>query len=265
MINFLLWLYWIILWIKGLDLDYNRIYNSYLKKTHLERKKYVYYPTVMFHIIDKEDKKLGKIMYKLTYSPKKFEKLLQLLKKNNIKTLTFKDLWLIKKWIKKAPERWVLLTFDDGYKSMYTNVLSLLKKYEDKWVFFIITGRIWKPWYMNKMEIKELIENWNEIWSHTINHINLWNIWWKIAKKEVIKSKQILENIFNRKIISFCYPYGTHSKEVIQLVKQNYLFARDTKPYTNHPKNQFLIWTIDTYSHQSAKKLFNQILEKQNK
>ena len=77
-----------------------------------------------------------------TVEPAKFEEQLNFLSKNNYQTLTADELYDCIKGKYRVPERSILLTFDDGWKNVYTYAYPLLKKYNMKAVCFLIPGLI---------------------------------------------------------------------------------------------------------------------------
>lgn len=69
-------------------------------------------------------------------SKEKFESVLQFLKANNIETVSFKDIYNYVNGNGDLPEKFCILTFDDGYRSNYTVAYPLLKKYGFKATIF---------------------------------------------------------------------------------------------------------------------------------
>jgi peptidoglycan/xylan/chitin deacetylase (PgdA/CDA1 family) len=49
-------------------------------------------------------------------------------------------------------------------------------------------------------------------------------------KKEIVDSKKVIEDHIGKPVISFCYPSGKYNASALNLVKENYLFARTTQP-----------------------------------
>ena len=191
-----------------------------------------YLPILMFHYIENiPSNSSDQTRYKLSFSPQKLEQFLIFFKENNIETLTFWDLKEIIEEKKDFPEKAVILTFDDGYKSHYDNAFSILKKYNAKGVFFIISNKPDNDLnYANWNQLKEMTSNGQEIASHTVSHPNLTNLSETKIKNELEISKNIIEEKIGKPVISFCYPAGKYDKQVIEIAKENYLFARTTKP-----------------------------------
>lgn len=71
-----------------------------------------------------------------------FTKQMDFLKKNNYTTLTLNEFEDFMTNGKKVPEKSVLITFDDGYKNVFTFAYPILKKHNFYAVQFIITGLI---------------------------------------------------------------------------------------------------------------------------
>ena len=74
--------------------------------------------------------------------PHKFEMQLEFLYNNGYRTLAADELYECLIGEKQIPERAVVLTFDDGWKNVYTEAYPLLKKYNMSAVCFIIPGII---------------------------------------------------------------------------------------------------------------------------
>ena len=175
-------------------------------------------PILMFHYIkDIPSNTHDQLWYKLSYAPQKLEALFEYLDKNNIKTLTFWDMKAILEGRMLLPERAVILTFDDGHREHYTTVLPLLKKYNLKAVFFIISGKAdTDPLFVTWDEIRKIAEQGSEIWSHSVNHYAISTLSLSGVRHEVIDSKKQLEANLGFPIISFCYPMGRYDLLVAQ-------------------------------------------------
>lgn len=96
--------------------DYKKI-NSPTK--NLERDFYIY----AFHHLNDQAEGL------YTIDAKRFEEFLKFLKDNNIETVKFSDLISYVKGEKDLPEKFGIITFDDGYSSNIDIAYPLLKKY----------------------------------------------------------------------------------------------------------------------------------------
>ncbi len=115
-----------------------------------------------------------------------------------------------------------------------------------KWVFFIISSKPDNdPNYATWEQIIEMSENWQEIASHSIFHPDLTIISEEKVKTELTNSKNTIEEKIWKPVISFCYPSGKYNEKIIEPVKENYLFARTTKPWKHFSlSNKYEIPTV---------------------
>jgi peptidoglycan/xylan/chitin deacetylase (PgdA/CDA1 family) len=127
----------------------------------------------------------------------------------------------------------VILTFDDGYKSQYTNAKPILDKYGFKASFYITcnhvgNGELVHPnARMSWEDITALFNEGHDIGSHTMNHDNIVEMSKKGIEHEIGDSKQCL---LDHGIIptSFSYPQnlGSDDPTVINIVAEHYDIAR---------------------------------------
>lgn len=135
-------------------------------------------------------------------------------------------------------EKYVAINFDDGFYSVYKNAYPLLKKYNFPFTLGLIAGYLKDKKiknendyrYLTVSEIKEMLESLDiEIASHSLTHRYLTELSDDEIAREIKESKEILERIFGRKIVTFIYPYGKYDKRIINLLIDNgYLQARGT-------------------------------------
>ena len=136
------------------------------------------------------------------------------------------------------------LTFDDGYFDFYHIIYPLLKSLNLKAVLAISPAYILdsstlapinrlssddpyrdaktKATFCTFEELKEMIDSPHvQIASHSYSHANLTdqNI---DLQKEIVESKNILEEKLGAKINTFVYPYGKFNKEVHKLASDHY-------------------------------------------
>ena len=181
-------------------------------------------PILMYHHIRDYVNPSDKIGTNLSVSLASFSEELDLIKSKGYNTLTFEDLSN-----GNIPSHPIILTFDDGYENFYKNAFPELQKRNMKAVSFVIVNSIGNSDYMNKEELIDLESHGIEIGSHTLSHPDLTKITASKAKNEIENSKQTLENILNKKIISFCYPSGKYNSDVEMMVKEaGYKYATTT-------------------------------------
>ena len=140
-----------------------------------------------------------------------------------------------------------MLTFDDGYADFYYDAFPLLKKYQVKATVYIITDYIGWEGFLNKQQIQELLDSGLvEIGSHTLDHYNLKYVASSEAKRQIVESKQYLEETFNTPIETFAYPFGGFNDDVVQITKEaSYSAAVSVIPgMTQSPDNLFYLSRI---------------------
>jgi peptidoglycan/xylan/chitin deacetylase (PgdA/CDA1 family) len=153
----------------------------------------------------------------------------------------------------------VFLTFDDGYKSQYSNAKPILDKYGFKATFSIVCNYVGRDNRMTWEEIKSLQQEGHDIASHTMNHYDLSKLPPQEIEYEVSQSKQcLLDQGINPK--SFTYPFngGSDEPSVISTVANYYDLARTgTGPLAHLSCNDDCAtnkYSIMGWSHDAEKK-----------
>lgn len=183
-----------------------------------------------------------------TVSPIKFEQQLNIINSLGFEPITFKDIEIGG----NLPAKPIIITFDDGYESVYDIALPILEKFGYKAVVYIITDFIGKhsTWeavsfqqkymHLSLSQIRILQKKGYEIASHGKSHKYLPIMSNKEVYSELTDSKMYLEEQIGERIISFCYPYGRSCKRVREIVGQTgYKFATQnlslSKSSNNNP------------------------------
>ena len=133
-----------------------------------------------------------------------------------------------------ASNKAVILTFDDGYRSQYTNAKPILDKYGYKATFYIICnyvgngeGEVHPNARMGWKDITALYNQGYDIGSHSMSHDNLDLLSEEGMEYEIGDSKQcLLDHGINT--TSFAYPINTGAEDsvVIDIVAKYYDIAR---------------------------------------
>ena len=134
-------------------------------------------------------------------------------------------------------EHAVVLVFDDGWHSVFTNAYPLLRKHGMTAVLALISGAMTggklryagnAQGYMNRSEVQDMIDNLGvEIASHTKTHPFLKRLPDDSVRSELVESRQALEAMFHQKVVTLVYPYGEHDQRIRNLVPEaGYAMAR---------------------------------------
>jgi peptidoglycan/xylan/chitin deacetylase (PgdA/CDA1 family) len=140
------------------------------------------------------------------------------------------------------PERSVVLTFDDGYQSLYTEVFPVLQQYGFSATVFLIAGFCGKDnqWHgqpsfipnlklLTWEQVDEMARFGIEFGSHTFNHPRLDQLPDSALYDEIVLPKLVLENRLSRPVTVFAYPYGRYTDPVKDMVCSNYEAACSTR------------------------------------
>jgi len=177
----------------------------------------------------------------------KFEKQLKLLKK-----FYENDLRNIDENLKYNSS--ITLSFDDGKADNFFTAYPLINKYKIPTIFFISTSKIGKEGYLSNNMIKEMNNNkYIDFGLHGHNHVSFADLDINSIKYEMDTSKKILEDLLEKKIKFFSYPYGSLSKKTKSYFKKNedmYCFDSinstfniDNYDYLQIPR--ISIWNLD--------------------
>jgi len=184
---------------------------------------------LMYHHVGPLPEHADTIRKGLTVSTEEFDNDLKYLSENGY---TITSLSSLSKYQKssKVPEKLAILTFDDGYSDNFDYAWPVMKKYKAMGTFFIITGKIGQNEHMNEDQIEELVNSGNEIGSHTVNHIELDKYKGETLTGELFQSKETLEKLLGKSIVSFCYPSGKYNENTEKAVEEaGYKYAVTTK------------------------------------
>ena len=178
-------------------------------------------------------------------SVKSFKKQMILMKKMGYQTIDFKDLE------DNRDKKKFIITFDDGYESVFLNALPILKQLGFNAICFIVTNKIgqYNDWDENKSNFKKMrlmsfdqINEWVhsgfKLGSHLMNHLDLTKLNNKEKMYQIVNSKKFLNDIFSTKVDTFAYPFGSYNKETKILISEYYDFAVTTKR-SRYIKNKF--------------------------
>jgi len=194
-----------------------------------------------------------------TVHPQKFEAQMRYLKNAGYKTITFHD--LINNNIPSKP---VIVTFDDGYASVYENALPILHSLKFKAVVFIISGYIGKEntWdanlagirfsHLHSSQIQELFQEGLEIGSHGVTHRALTYLPLDQIILELRKSREGLSNLIQDSVSTIAYPFGIQNKTIQDFAKDaGYDFGCINLWGKNEAENHFCLKRVPVYGTDS--------------
>ena len=155
-----------------------------------------------------------------------FERQMKFLRENSFKPLPLQKAISLIESGEEIPEKSVIITFDDGYKSTSTVAAPILRKYEIPATVFVVTGFVGQekgyPWLQpdganswlcrtvpaNQEEIIRLHQEGFEIGAHTVNHRFLPLLTNQELEEEILGSRHTLQQILDRPPLSFALPFS---------------------------------------------------------
>ncbi len=141
----------------------------------------------------------------------------------------------------------VSFTFDDGWTSIYTNGLPLMKQYGIPSTQYIVSGFLNdpdEPEYMTNAQVKAFKKAGHEIGSHTVSHPDLTTLGATKLRNELVNSKSRLTTLTGTTINNFASPYGAYNSTVLNAIKSaGYRSHRGVEPGFNS-KDAFDIYDI---------------------
>ena len=180
---------------------------------------------------------------KISITQGDFKAQMKYLKDNNYHVITLDQLLDFLDYKEQIPEKSVVITFDDGWSSVYDFAFPILKKYDFPATFFIYTDFIGGGKAMSWKQIKELSEAGFDIQCKTKTHRNLTVIKKKESFKdhfeslemEITHPKKVIKKKLNKECEYLAYPYGKTNNLVIAMLKKHGYRAAFTVDKKSNP------------------------------
>jgi peptidoglycan/xylan/chitin deacetylase (PgdA/CDA1 family) len=160
--------------------------------------------------------------WRFSTSPKEFYKQLLSLKRDY-------DIVSMSKLLNhdKTSKPKAVITFDDGYKSIYTNAFPIMEKLGLTATIFIlgtpkkrnINTLDNKLPMMNYKQINKLASNGWSIGYHTATHPRLNSLDHETLRHEILETKNAIEKDLGMNIYYFAYPMGIYNQEILDIIK----------------------------------------------
>jgi len=116
---------------------------------------------------------------------------------------------------KVSGARGVAFTFDDGHLSNYTSAYPLLAEHGFSGTFFIVADWIGKPGRIDVPQLREMSTHGMSIGSHGSTHAFLAGISREALDRELIASKERLEQILGTEVATLALPGGRMDRQVL--------------------------------------------------
>lgn len=170
-------------------------------------------PVLYYHSVNKNADN------EVTITPEMLEEELNYINDRGYTTITIKELYDYLQNNQSIPEKSIVITFDDGYMNNYTEAFPILKKLNMKATIFCVGNSLDGSYYLSEDAIKEMSDYGIDIESHTINHLHLDTLSYDDQLEELKRSKEILENITGKEVLSVAYPFGDYNDDTLKATK----------------------------------------------
>ncbi|MFB2562776.1 polysaccharide deacetylase family protein [Rhizobium sp. IMFF44] len=112
------------------------------------------------------------------------------------------------------------ITFDDSYANVYENALPVLQEFGFTATNFVVANQIGgsNVWdvplgvaqtpCMSVEQLKHWHSLGHEVGSHTLDHVRLPQLPMEEARRQITHSRELLEDLLDEGVSSFCFPYG---------------------------------------------------------
>lgn len=158
-------------------------------------------------------------------------------------------------------EKSIVITFDDGFKNVFSEAFPVLQEYGFNATVFLTTNYCerlnnWpgQPAFIKAqpllswIDIKEMRRSGIQFGAHTHNHPSLTKIPIKDAENEILLSKKIIEDMLQEEINLFAYPYGDINTNIVNIVNQHFTGACSSKlAIANSKSNTFILERVDVF------------------
>jgi peptidoglycan/xylan/chitin deacetylase (PgdA/CDA1 family) len=159
------------------------------------------------------------------------------------------------------PERSVVITFDDGYRSVHEHALPALRRFGMCATLFLIAGshegrpaaRLGRT-MLSWSEVRELRDAGVTIGAHTVTHPDLRRLPLAQAAAEMRDSKARIEQALGTAVTSFAYPNGYYDARVQRLARDYFSCAcSDRLGLATAASDLYALERVDAYYLRSER------------
>jgi peptidoglycan/xylan/chitin deacetylase (PgdA/CDA1 family) len=222
-------------------------------------------PILIFHSLDER----GSV---ISFSPRAFRHSMATLHDSGYRTLSLLQVVHHLHNHEPFPPRSFVLTFDDGYRTVYDVAFPALQQYGMSATVFLTVGegkhmasddRL-PPQQgrdmLNWRQIREMHRRGMDIGAHTCTHPDLTRLPVERIEAETCSSKAIIEDALGAPVCSFAYPYGRYDARSREIAARHFACAcSDILSLVTQRSDPYALERVDAYYLRPGR-LFDLIL-----
>jgi peptidoglycan/xylan/chitin deacetylase (PgdA/CDA1 family) len=184
-------------------------------------------PILTFHTLDDQSSNVS-------FSPQVFRRGMARLHEKGYRTINLPEAIYLLRQGRPFPERSLVITFDDGYQTVYEEAFPILQWYNMSATVFLtvgeggttmaasllppLKGRSMLSWH----NIRKMHQWGITFGAHTLTHPDLTRLPLDQTESEICDSKSIIEDALSAPVTCFAYPYGRHNDRIREIVRQHF-------------------------------------------
>jgi peptidoglycan/xylan/chitin deacetylase (PgdA/CDA1 family) len=220
------------------------------------------FPILTFHAIDDRPSVIS-------FPPALFECSMTRLYHDGYRTVALSELagWLCRG--SSFPERSFVITFDDGYRSVYDEAFPTLQRLGFSATVFLSVGQnseradstrlpsMCERPMLSWREIKEMHRSGITFGGHTLTHPDLTLLPDEQVEAEVVRGKVVIEDALGTPVDTFAYPFGRYNQRCRKLVSRHFacacsdrlgLLRKTTDPYAIERVDSYYLSNLSLFS-----------------
>lgn len=162
---------------------------------------------------------------RISVSAETFDRQMAYLKDNGYSVITLKQFDDFIEYRRRPPKKSVVITIDDGWKTVKSIAYPILKKYGFTAVLFVYTDLIKSKQSSVTLswdDVREMVESGViEVESHTVTHADLTKVGDDQIRKEVADSQKVIKARLGVTSTFLAYPYGNFNDSVVEAMQKS--------------------------------------------
>lgn len=249
----------------------------------------VYLPILMYHHIDDHPERFESG----TITPERFAEDMHKLVELGFETIDTKAIRLHLEGKQRLPDRPILITIDDGYRSVYEHVFPVLQQYNLKAISTVIGSSIGRethlfhgtpiiPHFSWEEAIEMSESGLVDIQSHSFDLHRPGLLkneprgaemladesehqYKERFRKDTVRNERYIEEHLHNEVVLYAYPYGIYNEMTEDILKElGYIMTLTTEPgiakISTHSEHLFILPRINMARFSSSQEAFQAII-----